>query len=95
MLLSVVVPTVTTFLSLLSLAFPLMPRNGWNEALVKKIVFKRSWKETGRVNDIYGLRLIDALWKAKHGKVDALLRFVEHPDDVEIALASCCETKEV
>lgn len=95
MLLGVVVPTVTTFISLLSLAFPVMPRNGWNEAVVKKIVFKRSVQEANRVNDVFGLRLIDAFWKAKHGKIDALLSFVEHPEDVEIVLASCCETKEV
>lgn len=92
MLLGIVIPFVTITVALIGLLSPQMPPNGWDDALVTKITFKRSWSEFGRSNDIYGLRIIDAIWKAKNGRTDEMLEYVEHPEDVDIALDACRES---
>lgn len=91
---TVVAPIFLLIVSLASLLFPIMPVNGWDESLVGKIVFKRSLTAFFQANDIYGLRLVDALWKAKYEKTDAMLDYVHHPDDIDIALDICHEAKE-
>lgn len=89
-----VIPTGVMLVALVGLLSPQMPPNGWDPEQLSGLLFSRSWGQCMQPNDIFGLRLIDALWKAEHGKNDDLKDFLSDPDDQKIVMHVCREPED-
>jgi len=88
---NMIIPLVVMLVALGRLAMPLMPPNGWDRDQVDNLLLARSWSQCLWSNDLYGLRFIDALWKAENGKHDELHPFLRCAQDEPIVLHVCRE----
>lgn len=89
-----VIPLGVMLVALFGLCGPQMRPNGWDQEQLDGLVFARSWFECLRSNDIFGLRLVDALWKAQNGKSEELLTFLRSAEEVAVVMHVCREPRE-
>jgi hypothetical protein len=89
-----VIPLGVMLVALIGLSGPQMRPNGWDQEQLDSLVFARSWIECFRSNDIFGLRLVDALWKAENGKPEELLTFLRSAEEVAVVMHVCREPRE-
>lgn len=89
-----VVPMVIMMIALVGLLCPQMPPNGWDPEQLDKVLFARSWGNFAQPNDMYGFKLVDALWKAEHGKNEELLEYLRDPSDQTIVMHVCREPQD-
>jgi len=95
-LMSLLVPTILLLAALGSLAFPIAPTHSWDAKEMDKIVLGRTWANLfSESNDLFGFRLIDALWKADSGKTEALLSFLKDPAELDLVQQACREAPDV
>ncbi|CAK0836066.1 unnamed protein product [Prorocentrum cordatum] len=94
MVVTYVAPLGVMLVALFGLCSPQMPPNGWDQEQLDGLVFARSWFECFRSNDIFGLRLVDALWKAQNGKPEELLTFLGSAEEVAVVMHVCSEPRE-
>lgn len=88
---NMIIPIVVMLVALFRLLFPLMPPNGWDKDQLDNVMLARSWGQCLWSNDLYGLRFIDALWKAENGKHDELECFLRCSQDEAIVFHVCRE----
>lgn len=91
-----ILPSVLLLAALFSLIFPEMPVHSWDHNKLKSVVLARSWGNLFcESNDMFGFKLIDALWKAESGKTETLQSFLRDPQDMAMVQSVCQEVKEV
>jgi len=89
-----ITPLGVMLVSLIGLFCPQIRPNGWDQEQLDGLVFARSWFECLRTNDVFGLRLVDALWKAQNGKSEELLTFLRSFEEVAVVMHVCRESGE-
>jgi len=94
LVLNIAVPSGVMLAALIGLACPQFPPNGWDQEQLSSILLARSWPQCFQANDLFGLKLVDALWKAEHGKPDELQNFLACPEEETIVRHVCREPEE-
>lgn len=94
LLFAMVFPLAVLLVALYGLTVQHMSPNGWDREQLDALVLARSWPQCFLSNDLFGLKLVDALWKAENGRPQELRDFLACPQDESIVMHVCRECVE-
>ena len=84
---SVTYPEVVIY-SVKLILYPGTPVHRWQHAPISHILFKRHFMHLfSQSNDKLGAFILDALWRANHGQMEALRHEMLDPDDADMPLS--------